>query len=127
VLPSHAKLGQLGNQVVWAVICGKRRDLSEKQQPNSKKAKSDDPETMKPNRWVSGKIYVPVASGDVFQYAVTGFGTMEQEVQDATIVKHALSAYLETILLASVRQKLGWITRIKPKSFPIRCQSRAKK
>ncbi len=114
VLPSHAKIGQLGQEIPWAVVVGKQDRSAD--QPNSKKARKEDVENTT-NRWVSGSIYVPAACGNHFKYAVTGFGIMQDDVKDNS-VKEALSVYLATMLFGLKAAKAWVDLKKKTGTFP---------
>jgi hypothetical protein len=67
------------------------------------------------NRWVSGRIYVPEACGDFFEYAVTGFGGFEPAERNES-VDNALSIYLDTLLFGLLAAREWLMSFVKGES-----------
>jgi hypothetical protein len=116
VLPSHAKLGLLDDDLCWATIIGNKgatpKDVTEPPtEPKTKKSKSA-PQLR--TRAVSGKLYIPEACGDRIKFAVTGYVNPEEEnCTQEEAIDRAISIYLKT-LFCGLDVAKRWMDSPKP-------------
>jgi hypothetical protein len=91
VVPPRAKRGVLGDHIPLALIAGKRNASKTRPIPQKQGL-----------RWVSGRLEVPEACGDVYKYSLQDFGKFSSVDNDVTDVKQALSVYVDTVLFGLV-------------------------
>jgi hypothetical protein len=116
VLPSHAKLGLLKDDLCWATIIGNKRATPKNvtEPPTEPKTKKSKPAPQVRTRAVSGKLYIPEACGDRIKFAVTGYVNPEEGncTQEAAIDR-AISIYFKTLFFGLDVAK-RWMDSPKP-------------